>query len=167
MVSDRRGGKTAIRWGTVSILAKSINAPTLPRLSDTELHIKKRKACHKFYKLKKECSPLRSALIEDKVKALNLEGEEKEAKKMSSMLANAKERERAARLRAINQQEQRAGVREVTKETMKQTNGAPVFDQNGTPIVETVGISEQKELEQACMEEVDSRSRMSEETLPM
>eukprot|EP00957_Ditylum_brightwellii_P062096 4712701-Ditylum_brightwellii.AAC.1 len=147
MVLDRRGGETAIRWGTVCNLVKSINAPTLLQLSDTELHIEKRKAWRKFYKLKKEYSPLRSALIEDKVKALNLEGEEKEAKKLSSILANEKERERAARLKAINH--------------------APVCDQNGTPIVETVDLSEQKELEQACVEEVDSRSRMSEDTPPM
>jgi hypothetical protein len=43
--------------------------------------------------LKQECRPLRSTLIEDKVAALNLKGEEKETKKLSSKLANERERE--------------------------------------------------------------------------
>eukprot|EP00957_Ditylum_brightwellii_P125497 9565554-Ditylum_brightwellii.AAC.1 len=34
-------------------------------------------------------------------------------------------------------------------------------------MTESIVITEQRELEKACMEEVDGRSRMSEETPPM
>eukprot|EP00957_Ditylum_brightwellii_P154399 11749351-Ditylum_brightwellii.AAC.1 len=122
----------------------------------------------KYYQLKKKCGPMRSTLFEERIKALELEGEVEEAKKLHKMLANEKERECAARLRSLKEKENRAGVRSVQKEiTTKRTDGTVICNSNGKSLVEIVEISEQKELERACIEEVNRRSRISEETPPM
>eukprot|EP00957_Ditylum_brightwellii_P077232 5868966-Ditylum_brightwellii.AAC.1 len=68
----------------------------LPQLTDDKLYIEQKKARREFYKLKRECGPLNSMLIEDNVAAMNLKGKEKEANKLKSKLANERERERAA-----------------------------------------------------------------------
>eukprot|EP00957_Ditylum_brightwellii_P191256 14562732-Ditylum_brightwellii.AAC.4 len=107
----------AIRWNAGCNLANFMKAPSLPQLSDVELYIKQKKVWCNFYRLKEECGPLRSTLLEDKVKALNLQSKEKKEKNLSSKVATDKEKERAARFRAANHQENRARIREVTKET--------------------------------------------------
>eukprot|EP00957_Ditylum_brightwellii_P017912 1349407-Ditylum_brightwellii.AAC.1 len=94
MIQEKQKGGSSIRWGTVVNLANSVKAQTLPQLTDVELYIEQKKARHKFYKLKRECGPLRSTQLEDKVAALNLKGKEKEAKKLNSKLANTRKRER-------------------------------------------------------------------------
>eukprot|EP00957_Ditylum_brightwellii_P086852 6610638-Ditylum_brightwellii.AAC.1 len=73
----------------------------------------------------------------------------------------------AAQLRGIKQQENRTGIREVTRESTKYANGLPVVGQNGNPIVESHATTEQDELEKMCMEEEDRRSRMLEKSPPM
>eukprot|EP00957_Ditylum_brightwellii_P028096 2121117-Ditylum_brightwellii.AAC.1 len=60
------------------------------------------------YQLKKKCGPMQSTLFEERIKALNLEGEVEEAQKLHNMLANEKERECAARLRGLKEKESRA-----------------------------------------------------------
>eukprot|EP00957_Ditylum_brightwellii_P061670 4679685-Ditylum_brightwellii.AAC.1 len=140
----------AIRWNIVCNLANSIKASSLPQLSDVELHIKQKKAWHNFYRLKKECSPLSSTFIEDKVKALNQQGKEKKTKKLRSILVNTTKRERAARFRAINYQENRGRIREVTKETIKLVNGSPICNQSSTSIVETVTYLNKKNWEESA-----------------
>eukprot|EP00957_Ditylum_brightwellii_P047341 3596844-Ditylum_brightwellii.AAC.2 len=59
---------------------------------------------------------MQSTLFEERIKAPKLEGEVEEAKKLHNMLANEKERERAARLRGLKKKENRAAVRSVQKE---------------------------------------------------
>eukprot|EP00957_Ditylum_brightwellii_P125837 9592737-Ditylum_brightwellii.AAC.1 len=80
----------------------------MPKHSDTELRAEHSKARRMYYQLKKKCGPMRSTLFEERIKALNLEGEVEEAQKLHSMLANEKERERAARLRGLKEKESRA-----------------------------------------------------------
>eukprot|EP00957_Ditylum_brightwellii_P019240 1450411-Ditylum_brightwellii.AAC.1 len=107
---QRCSGDSLVKWRTICKLTQKINEPDTPRLSDTELRAEHTKIMRKYYQLKKKCGPMWSTLFEERIKALKLEGEVEEAKKLHNMLANEKEREQAARLRGLKEKENRASV---------------------------------------------------------
>eukprot|EP00957_Ditylum_brightwellii_P159121 12110166-Ditylum_brightwellii.AAC.1 len=88
--------------------------------------------------------------------------------KATLMKPKDSEREQAERLNRINAQESKTGVRSVKKVRITFDPGDnPVHDKEGKIVTTTEEITEQRKLERACMEEVASRSRLSEELPPM
>eukprot|EP00957_Ditylum_brightwellii_P193605 14743534-Ditylum_brightwellii.AAC.1 len=97
-----------------------------------------------------------------------MKGEGEEAQKVHNMIANEKERARVQRLARIKRLEMKSGVISAqVEEVATDVRGKTIYNQDGTEKVVTRTITKQKELEKACMKEVDCRSRMSEETPPM
>eukprot|EP00957_Ditylum_brightwellii_P132567 10109867-Ditylum_brightwellii.AAC.1 len=111
---------------------------------------------------------MRRTLLKEQAKALEIKGEGEEAQKVHNMIANKKERARAQRLARIKRSEMKSGIISAqAEEVATDVSGKTIYNQDGSEKVVTHTITEQKELEKACMKEVNRRSQMSKETPPM
>eukprot|EP00957_Ditylum_brightwellii_P195564 14901580-Ditylum_brightwellii.AAC.1 len=83
-----------------------------------------------------------------------MKGEGEEAQKVHNTIANEKEQARAQHLARIKMSERKRGLISVqVEEVATNVRGKIMYNQDGTEKVVTRTITDQKELEKACMKE--------------
>jgi hypothetical protein len=168
LLIKRRTTESKIKWKTITKLAKKVGKEVYTEYSIDRLWTERREQRKKYYDLKNKSGKLRSTFIEEKAKEAEAKGDKDEAQRLHNMLSNEKKRERAAQLRRVKAQELRTGVRSVKKARLVfDPGGNQVLDNDGNPLYILEEITEKSKLEEACMEEVGQRSRMSEDSPPM